>query len=276
MTNAMMEPADAIRGLIEERERYEAWLTALEARRGSTPTHVFERVRTDYDGRLRGVRDRLAEAIIPLQERETTLAQRSEEVTRALAERQDQLAELELRTLVGEFDAEDGERRVQEAASKVRELDGERRSVTEQLGELRALIRRAGAESTVPTPAPTEPAPVAESQGAPTEDGATDVAATAVAATPPATPGVATAAVERRSPTPSWQHAAAGAGDDEAFVGTGHRLDSLAASLGGAVAPPPATAAGGQERTLRCQDCGEMNYPTEWYCERCGGELAAL
>ncbi len=29
-------------------------------------------------------------------------------------------------------------------------------------------------------------------------------------------------------------------------------------------------------KSLKCQECGTMNYPTEWYCERCGGELAAL
>jgi hypothetical protein len=35
---------------------------------------------------------------------------------------------------------------------------------------------------------------------------------------------------------------------------------------------------GGTEpiKTLKCQECATMNYPTEWYCERCGGELAAL
>jgi hypothetical protein len=31
-----------------------------------------------------------------------------------------------------------------------------------------------------------------------------------------------------------------------------------------------------QSKTLKCTDCGAMNYPTEWYCERCGAELAAL
>ena len=25
-----------------------------------------------------------------------------------------------------------------------------------------------------------------------------------------------------------------------------------------------------QIKTLKCQECGTMNYPTEWYCERCG------
>ncbi len=31
-----------------------------------------------------------------------------------------------------------------------------------------------------------------------------------------------------------------------------------------------------QVKTLKCTECGAMNYATEWYCERCGAELAAL
>lgn len=34
------------------------------------------------------------------------------------------------------------------------------------------------------------------------------------------------------------------------------------------------TAAGA--KTLKCADCGAANRPTEWYCEKCGAELAAL
>jgi uncharacterized OB-fold protein len=29
-------------------------------------------------------------------------------------------------------------------------------------------------------------------------------------------------------------------------------------------------------KTLRCRECGTMNLPTEWYCEQCGAELAAV
>jgi hypothetical protein len=29
-------------------------------------------------------------------------------------------------------------------------------------------------------------------------------------------------------------------------------------------------------KTLKCGECGATNYPTEWYCERCGAELASL
>ena len=48
-----------------------------------------------------------------------------------------------------------------------------------------------------------------------------------------------------------------------------------------APAPRPSSpfrrpSAGQAEKTLRCAECGQMNLPTEWYCEQCGAELAAL
>ncbi len=30
------------------------------------------------------------------------------------------------------------------------------------------------------------------------------------------------------------------------------------------------------EKTLKCRQCGTMNLATEWYCENCGAELAAM
>jgi hypothetical protein len=44
------------------------------------------------------------------------------------------------------------------------------------------------------------------------------------------------------------------------------------------VLPAPSAADDVEEepRTLRCRACGTMNLATEWYCEQCGGELAAL
>ncbi len=53
--------------------------------------------------------------------------------------------------------------------------------------------------------------------------------------------------------------------------------------------PPEATATASEEipeiipedddevrKTLKCVECGVMNRPTEWYCESCGAELAAV
>ena len=30
------------------------------------------------------------------------------------------------------------------------------------------------------------------------------------------------------------------------------------------------------DKTLKCAECSTMNFPTEWYCEQCGAELASL
>jgi len=32
----------------------------------------------------------------------------------------------------------------------------------------------------------------------------------------------------------------------------------------------------GDVKTLKCGECGTMNDPTQWYCERCGAELSAI
>jgi len=39
---------------------------------------------------------------------------------------------------------------------------------------------------------------------------------------------------------------------------------------------PRERTAGSGSKTLKCGECGTLNRPTEWYCERCGAELAAL
>ena len=42
------------------------------------------------------------------------------------------------------------------------------------------------------------------------------------------------------------------------------------------VAEPKDRSSGAGQKTLKCGECGTLNRPTEWYCERCGAELAAL
>ena len=55
MTAPFASPLDAFAGLLEERARYESWLTRLDTHRANVPDHVLERVRGDYAERLNGV-----------------------------------------------------------------------------------------------------------------------------------------------------------------------------------------------------------------------------
>ncbi len=43
-----------------------------------------------------------------------------------------------------------------------------------------------------------------------------------------------------------------------------------------AARPKPPESRVDKSKTLMCPECGTANYPTEWYCERCGGELATM
>ncbi|HEY9227698.1 MAG TPA: hypothetical protein VIP11_13665, partial [Gemmatimonadaceae bacterium] len=83
-------------GLIEERRRYEGWLTALEARRESTPQHVFERVRADYRARLQRVAEQLASHRQAIEEEQTSVQSRLSLLEAEERLQRDERAELEL------------------------------------------------------------------------------------------------------------------------------------------------------------------------------------
>ena len=50
----------------------------------------------------------------------------------------------------------------------------------------------------------------------------------------------------------------------------------FATPSGGSSALNRDNSADGGVKSLKCSECAAMNYPTEWYCERCGAELASL
>ncbi len=72
------------------------------------------------------------------------------------------------------------------------------------------------------------------------------------------------------------------AGDDRKAAprrsGETTRPDMPAEPVATTAAPQPSAKPGqaSQAKTLKCGECGTLNRPTEWYCERCGAELAAL
>ncbi len=276
-------PLDDIRTLVDERTRYEGWLQALDGRRAMTPAHVLDRVRQDYAGRLDRVTSQLAAHVAPLRAHEDALTQQHQAVEQRLGEERDGLAEIELRTLVGEYPADEGEQRRSGAAQAIAALERELGGAAAALADVRGLVTRVSPPPAVTAPATSdapEAAGHAAAEPAASSDGTeTDSAAHAASAAAPPSEPVG-------SEGGAFDHGAV----DAARVALGDRQPSLTPAftdairtgapgsygLGGGRPQSPEPAAAGQEKTLRCQDCGALNYPTEWYCEKCGGELAAL
>ena len=113
MTHSVASSEQAVAALFAERQRYEAWLNALEAKRGSTPQHIFDRVHADYTARLQRVTEQLGAHRAVLQELESNLMDRLTALDVDEAKHRDEAAEAELRWTVGEL-PEDRYRAVQE------------------------------------------------------------------------------------------------------------------------------------------------------------------
>lgn len=325
MTNFETNPIDALEGLLAERRRYEGWLAQLEERRATSPAHVVDRVRSDYLGRLEGVTQRLRERATDLEDSAAGLRERIATLSAEEGTRRDERAELELRALVGEFDAERAQQSMSGCDEAIGRLSAERSGHEHELSRISEVLALVAA----PPPAPSAaapPAPLAE--GAVDREHAHFVAAEAPEALPPS--ALETRTLVASEPSAMDELAFLQSVVDSTREGQGEAAAAPVAEpeLPAAPAPPAAgegvdflpppvlsaprrptplstsippsarePLAGGpaastltpgsipsflkdmpteQVKTLKCQECGTMNYPTEWYCERCGGELAAM
>jgi hypothetical protein len=100
---------------------------------------------------------------------------------------------------------------------------------------------------------------------------ATRSAKSAPAAPPPPPPAPPVDALEAEPEPPVAEEAEPAAVEEAAASARTSAKVEEPAPLG---APTPRTSQA--IRSLKCQECGTLNFPTEWYCERCGGELAAF
>ena len=337
---------DEVPALIEERRRYEAWLDALDARRDTTPKHVFERVQTDYRERLRRVEERLAAHRQSIEEEQTSLASRLSLLKAEEQLRRDERAELELRTHVGELAGNEAEEAFRAVDEVIENLVVEKAELDRRIAALSSLLevrpREAPAPAAVTTTAPppaaaqapaaaekvVQPEPAAarstgdsfdelaflnqvvgekDRRGQAAGDRAGSQQPAAPQATAPQSPAPQPAPQRPVPKAPAVQQPTAHAAPSQTAAAAKQPAqppavtpdepaasESLLAGLGesrGRISSEPPFAANvpsntpivlrtvtaaEQSKTLKCGECGTMNYPTEWYCERCGAELAAL
>ncbi|HJU73473.1 MAG TPA: hypothetical protein VJ717_06990 [Gemmatimonadaceae bacterium] len=276
---------DALNALLEERKQYETWISQLDARRSSAPGHVLERVRADYAARLGQVTERLVQRAPDLRASAHELAVRLAGLERDEGEKRDERAEYELRAAVGEFAPEAAHSFFARCDEAIGRLASERHAIEAELNRMRGVLTAIDvAAAAIGAPA----APVTPIEPPRVRPAMEELAfLKSVVPDHRLTPALATPHVPPPEPEPEE----AAPNDDpippgQPSFGSSRRPAGLEQGRGFAAAATMMTPGNvpsilkdvptEQVKTLRCQECGTMNYPTEWYCERCGGELAAM
>ncbi len=374
---------DEVRSLVAERQRYDDWLTALDARRAEAPSRVFDRVRGDYVARRDAVMAQLREHVGALSAHGDDLDGRLSALEAELASCEDRRIETMLRNAVGEYDDERWESERQDVEAQITTLGEQRSGLLTEIDEIRSLLANASSEPPVaevevseetvaeavsvdtPVTAPmveqpearlvvtrdvvrpmfstgdlaaieppvdrnadhsAEPfapvhvtfgatphglsdvrlvtempelAPAAEQASSEFDDALamfTDTASTSDQTFTRSLGGIEVevevevdvpGASSMSAPSAPSANTATAAPASSVPVDTGDTFDDLA-FLRSVIDPTPASSSPSVSsvpnavptneplKTLRCTECGTMNLPTEWYCERCGGELAAF
>jgi hypothetical protein len=231
----------------------------------------------------------------------------AEEFEQLRREEQETLAEAELRHSVGEYTDEEWQRVERDCGGKISGLDEELDRLAGEIGRLEEVLsqiipqppatrRREPEAVAAPVRAPEPPpAPVVREEpvvarAAEEEHHQAPAPAPAPAEQPEAPRFVPRGGLKSREsgptrtiPFPSQtpkEAAPAPAVDELQFLksmtldprnATGQATTSAAPEVRAPDRPAPNVA-----KTLKCGECGALNRPTEWYCERCGAELAAV
>ena len=304
MTEHHRQDLGEVETLLATRQQLADWLDKLEAAGSKTPPSVRDRVRSDYQGRLGQVVEQLRGHSDVISSTLQGLRSQAEEFEELRNEEQETLAEAELRHTVGEYSEDEWSRVERDCSGKIRGMDEEIDRLGGEIGRLGEIFtqiappltsaRRRDSETGLRTPEP----PVGLVRDEPA----------AAAPIPEPTPAAAPAPIElpeaprfvprgglkpresgpaRAIPFPSAPPAKDSAAlpappvDELTFLksmtidprnATGQPSNTSVVTEPKSDRPSQQTVA----KTLKCGECGALNRPTEWYCERCGAELAAV
>src|SRR6266576_1106620 len=253
-----------IQRLLEERRQYEAWIVRLNDSADATPGHVRARVRSDYEARLSAVTEELkAHAESARQAIEEKRYLRGE-LQKKEARAAEKLTETELRHAVGEYDEAQWEQVHKDVLAELVSVREDLQSVEadiHKLQELDALVSHRPAAP--PRAAPSSPRPP---QARPEKVGAEDELAFIKAVS------------DDDQTAPSARRASGAQYQPVIPASTARNVPTSPPTPTSppALEPVDEEVEDDEPHTLRCRACGTMNLPTEWYCEQCGAELAAV
>lgn len=309
MSEQQSDNLDEIEGLLASRQQLMGWLDKLEEAGARAPEPVRAKVGADYRARVAQVVAQLATHADLIGSALAGLRAQTRELRQLRREEEEVRAEAELRHAVGEYSDDEWQLVELESSGKITEFDHELERLSGEAGRLEEVqglivvqeVRESGsqgsrepevaemAEHGAQTPEltsfqieeqptltllrepepelPAAPPPRPEAPRFTPRAGAPKPRESGPARSAPLTPA--------HAPTPAAPQ------DELAFLRS-VTLDPSTTRL-----TPQATGtvnsmdreerpSQGAVRTLKCAECGSLNRPTEWYCERCGAELAAL
>lgn len=305
----------AIQKLLDERKQIEQWLVRLDKAADRTPENVRTRVRGDYETRLaavvaelQGYEEDLRGSLEEVRERHDAARVQERSAT-------EELAEAELRYTVGEFGESEWSEKKTALLDRLIKIREDISQADEEIGELEEVLTSIAAPSAPaeaaldeeeeeepeiaeldeiedePEPAGQAPAKAAEQRlSLGSELGLRDLPAPPKSSPPPPPRPAAKPQTEAFDNEMEFLKALG----DEKGKGKRPARASGATPRPAAVEQAPADKSKPVEnlsdqqalsrsrpsvinqRTLKCGECGAMNLPTEWYCDRCGAELASL
>jgi len=295
----MAKRAKTIEDLLAEREQFAMWLTRLDESPDLASEKVRKKVRDDYQQRLESVMEELASHSDSIAEQLADHRGTQEDLTTRDTSAREELAEAEVRHTVGEYDEDEWKKLKEMADEQIEQIGSELKDVTAEIDRLagvQALIASRPASTEPEAAAAEEPSEGGEDSVIPISaggdyEGDEDEEGSSVGA-PKFTPRGADARGESSAPR-TLRFPGADTKDDSLdeldFLKSVTDDESTGPATGGMAAAEPESApdvatssaesdiAGqSQAKTLKCGECGELNRPTEWYCERCGAELASL
>ena len=296
MAQGSGKSSEQIERLLGERHRVEEWLEKLAHTADKVPGHVKQKVEADYTQRLdevvselRSYRDDLSESLLSHRSIRDGLTDQETDAT-------ERLAEAELRYMVGEFDDQkwsETKSGIDESLEKIREelqnVDVEVSELEEVMGlldggapseeveetdigldleatEMKELESTIHTEIAEAVPRGSESEPEEEDFSGKTSLDELEFLRSVTedkkhGPSPERASGemqISDEVLEEVELSASGSSKAVGAEDVMSYDNSENQPKKAAA------------------KTLKCGECGTMNLPTEWYCERCGAELAAL
>jgi hypothetical protein len=267
-----------IEALLEQRSQYEEWLLRLDTSGDKAPPAVRQRVRGDYEARLESVMEQLRGRSAAIAEELEQQHASQAELDRERRAAEEALAEAEVRHTVGEYTEDEWRRHSEQSRKGIEQLRARLRAIGAEitrLTEIQALLvaPRGGAGAPPPPPTPARTARPEIIEQSPFETHLGEEPAQPTTRPAPAQPAQVDELAFLKSVSDEEPSRAARRPSNPNMPA---QTATAPARPQEPATPTPGKAAAGVAKTLKCGECGTLNRATEWYCERCGAELAGV